>query len=131
MRTGHRESCPRPVLVLAPSALLSDFRVWQGVRYQLVRLILIIVSSVLAGAEMVVELSEWAVDIARFELVACGIGAPHVTNRLQVFEIFLSDGLDPLVTNCVQGVDQRQPSRWMARKCAAPRAARGAGNTCF
>ncbi|MDJ0315362.1 transposase family protein [Arthrobacter sp. H35-D1] len=101
-RTGPVEIDPGRIL--AALCHLPDPRKKRGVRHRFAHLLVIMVSSVLAGTTTLVAMAEWAADTAREQLAELGIGAPHATTLARVLQRFDADALDRLIGAWAQGM---------------------------
>ncbi|PRB45787.1 ISAs1 family transposase, partial [Arthrobacter sp. MYb216] len=80
-------------------AKLPDPRARRGIRHPLAHILVIIICAVIAGAKTLIEIAEWAKDVAPQQLAGYGIAAPHATTiarvlqrlDIQTFELLLAD----------------------------------------
>lgn len=89
----------QPKTLLRNLSKLQDPRAKRGIRPPLSHILVIVTCAVIAGAKSLVDIAEWAHDVATQQLAGYGIGAPHATTiarvlqllDIQTFELLLAD----------------------------------------
>lgn len=96
---GLNHDIIQPKTLLRSLVKLPDPRARRGIRHPLAHILVIVICAVIAGAKSLVEIAEWAKDVAPQQLAGYGIGAPHATTiarvlqllDIQTFELLLAD----------------------------------------